>query len=47
MKTYLTTLLLCVAIVLISLGTHTNNIIFLCIGGGLAGIYNSIIYKED
>ena len=47
MKGYLTTILLCVAIMLIALGTHTDNIIITSIGGALAGGYNAMVYKQD
>ena len=48
MKMYLTTILLCSAISIISLGIHTANIIITSIGGALAGVYNAMIYhKED
>ena len=45
-KMYLTTILLCVAIILITLGIHTNNFIVTSIGGGFAGAYNAMIYKQ-
>ena len=44
---YLTTILLCTAIILISLGVHTDNIIIIGIGGALAGVYNAMIHKQD
>jgi len=47
MKMYLTTILLSVAIWLIAFGIHTNNLILLGIGGGFAGVYNAIMYKQD
>lgn len=48
MKMYLTTILLCVAIILITLGIHTNNFIIAGIGGVIAGVYNAMIYyKKD
>lgn len=47
MKVYLTTILLCAAIVLIAYGIHTANITVMGIGGALAGTYNAIIYKKD
>lgn len=48
MKMYLTSFLLCIAIVLIALGIHINNSILAVIGGFFAGIYNAIIYyKKD
>lgn len=47
MKMYLTTILLCAAIILITLGIHTNNFILVVIGGALAGVYNAMIYKQD
>lgn len=47
MKVYLTTILLCVAIILITLGIHTDNIIVTIIGGALTGVYNAMIYKQD
>ena len=48
MKKYLTCVLLCVAISLISLGIHNNDIIVTCIGGFFVGVYNVMMYyKED
>ena len=47
MKAYLMTILLCAAIFLIAFGVHIANIIVICIGGALAGAYNTIIYKQD
>jgi hypothetical protein len=48
MKLYLANILLCVTIILITLGVHTNNFILGGIGGFLIGIYNAIIcYKKD
>lgn len=47
MKMYLTTILLCTAIILISLGIHTNNFICVGIGGFIAGVYNAIMNKKD
>ena len=48
MKMYLTTILLCAAIILMTLGIHTNNFITVGIGGFIAGVYNTIIYyKKD
>lgn len=47
MKRYLTTALLCVAIVLIALGIHTNSLILVGIGGALSGLYNAMMYKQD
>ena len=46
MKMYLATLVLCIAIVLITFGIHTNNSIHVVIGGFLVGIYNAIVYNE-
>ena len=46
MKLYLTTILLDLAIALIALGIHINNFILVCIGGFLAGVYNSMMYKK-
>jgi len=46
MKGYLTTVLLCIAIVLIATGIHTNCLILVVIGGVLAGVYNAMIYKQ-
>ena len=43
MKKYLPCVLLCTAIMLISLGIHIDNIIITCIGGALAGAYNAMI----
>ena len=47
MKKYLTCSLLCLAITLISIGIHTNNIIVTCIGGAFVGVYNAMMYKQD
>ena len=47
MKMYLTTILLCVSVWLIAFGIHTNNFIFVGIGGFLAGVYNAMIYQKD
>lgn len=48
MKMYLTTILLCAAVVLLTLGVHTNNSILVCIGGFIAGVYNAMMYyKKD
>ena len=48
MKIYLTTCLLGFGIALITLGVHTNNLIFIGIGGFLIGAYNAMIYyKKD
>ena len=46
MKICLTTILLSIAITLISIGIHTNNLIFVGVGGGLAGVYNSMIQTK-
>ena len=45
MKEYLTTILLCAAIILIGIGIHINNFIFIAIGGFLVGIYNAMMYE--
>lgn len=47
MKMYLTTVLLSAAIWIMAFGIHTNNFIFIGIGGGLAGVYNAMTYKKD
>ena len=47
MKWYLTTILLCVAIILITLGIHTNNFILAGIGGFIVGVYNTIMHRQD
>ena len=47
MKWYLTTILLCVTIILITFGIHTNNFILVGIGGFLTGVYNSMIHQKD
>ena len=47
MKMYLTTALLCAAIVLIALGIHTNSLILVGIGSSLSGLYNAMMYKQD
>ena len=47
MKKYLACFLLCTAIMLISLGIHTDSIIITSIGGAFAGAYNAMIYKQD
>ena len=46
MKMYLTTILLCAAIILITLGIHTNNFILVGIGGSITGVYNAIIKEK-
>jgi hypothetical protein len=46
MRTCLTTFLLCTAIILIAIGTHTFNIIATCIGV-LVIVYNVIIDIKD
>jgi hypothetical protein len=45
MKKSLATVLLCIAIILITLGIHTNNFILAGIGGFFAGVYNAIMLK--
>ena len=45
-KEIVTTSLFCVAIVLISVGIHIDNLILCCVGGFIAGLYNSIINKK-
>jgi hypothetical protein len=47
MKKYLACGVLCTAIMLISLGIHTANIIITSIGGALAGVYNAMMYQKD
>ena len=47
MKMYLTSILLCAAIILMVLGVHTNNFNLVGIGGVLAGAYNTMIYQKD
>ena len=47
MKMYLTTILLCSAIILITIGIYTNNLIPVWIGGILAGVYNAMIYSKN
>lgn len=47
MKKYLACGVLCTAIMLISLGIHTANIIIASIGGALAGVYNAMMYQKD
>lgn len=45
---FLTTILLCSAIILITIGIYIKNFIPVCIGGFLAGVYNVMIYyKKD
>ena len=44
---YLTTILLCAAIILLTLGIHTNNFILVGIGGFIVGVYNAMMYKRD
>lgn len=44
---YLRTILLCVAIVLIAVGIYTSNYISMCIGGFIIGVYNIIIIDEE
>ena len=45
MKMYLTTILLCAAIILTTLGIHINNFILVGIGGFIAGVYNAMMHK--
>lgn len=45
-KMFLTAILLCAAIILITIGIYTKNFIPACIGGFLAGIYNAMIYYK-
>ena len=45
MKMYLTTILLCAATILMSLGIHINNFILVGIGGFLTGVYNAMMHK--
>ena len=45
MERYLTTILLCAAIILIALGIHTNNLILTVIGGFLVGVYNAMMHE--
>ena len=47
MKKYLACVLLCVAISLISFGIHIDNIIVICIGGFIIGVYSAMIYEKD
>lgn len=47
MKIYLTTILLCISIILITLGIHTNNFIPVVIGGFIVGTYNAMMHKRD
>jgi len=47
MRMFLTTILLCAAIILIALAIHKNNFIFGYIGGFLAGTYNAMVHKQD
>lgn len=46
MKGFITTLLLCGAIILIELGLSENNVIISMIGGLFCGIYNAIINEK-
>lgn len=47
MKHILTSIVLSGAIILTAIAIHTNNVIFGCIGGFLAGIYNAMMHKRD
>lgn len=47
MKMYLTTILLCAAIMLITIGIYTKNLIPVCIGGFLTGVYNAMMYSKN
>lgn len=48
MKKYLSCVLLCAAIFLISFGIHISNTVVICIGGALAGVYDAMVYyKKD
>lgn len=46
-KMYLTTILLCSAIILITIGIYTKSFIPVCIGGFVAGVYNAMIYSKN
>ena len=43
----LRTILLCIAIILIAIGIHTYNYIFICIGGAMIGVYNVMIIDGE
>lgn len=43
----LRTILLCIAIILIAIGIHTSNYIFICIGGAMIGVYNVMIIDGE
>lgn len=44
---YLTTILLCSAIILIAIGIYTKDFIPVCIGGFIVGVYNAMIYSKN
>jgi len=46
MKGFITTILLCVAIILICLGLSEHNVIIAMIGGAFCGIYNASINEK-
>ena len=46
MERYSTTIILCSAIMLMSFGIHISNFILVSIGGGLAGVYDSMIQTK-
>ena len=43
MNEFLTTILLCSGVMLISLGVHRNYLILTIIGGFMLGMYNSVV----
>ena len=43
----LRTILLYIAIILIAIGIHTSNYIFICIGGVIIGVYNVMIIDGE
>ncbi len=43
----ISTALLSLAVVLVAIGIHTNNILIVFLGGFTCGFYNSFINKKD
>lgn len=46
-KETITTALLCLAIGLMAIGVHINNLPFIFIGGFICGVYNTFINEKD
>lgn len=46
-REYIMTSLMCISIVLIVIGIHSNYLIIAAIGGAFCGIYNGMLFKKD